>query len=467
MKNVKLITNKVLVIGDIILDKYISGTVSRVSPEAPIPVVKIKNGEYRLGGAANVANNLSSLECEVGIIGIVGDDKDGRIVRELFLKSNINSYDNFNSSYKTIVKNRIIGNNQQIVRLDYNDDQKPTNRLNVMIINEFINIVDSYDVVILSDYNKGVCNGKLCRTVINLCNQRNKIVIVDPKGTNWHKYKNATMITPNLKEISEVLQVEIKNDNTDIYNKCSKFSEQVMTKYLLITRANKGMTLVTDKLVGHIPSKSKDVYDVTGAGDTVIATIGAFINTMNIMDVINTANKAAGIVVSRLGTSTITQDDLNHDPIGAKIMDIDSLMEQVKKWKSNTEEIVFTNGCFDLLHRGHAHLIYKAFEFGKKLIVAINSDESIKKLKGDDRPINNEYDRAYIIASQTHVDAVIIFEESTPEELIKIIKPDVLVKGGDYTVDQVIGNEYVDQVEIIDYISGYSTTETVNKIEGV
>jgi D-beta-D-heptose 7-phosphate kinase/D-beta-D-heptose 1-phosphate adenosyltransferase len=460
-------TNKVLVIGDIILDKYIKGIVSRISPEAPIPVIKINSEEYSLGGAANVANNLSSLGCNVGIVGMIGLDPAGDKLKQLFKQNNIHGYFNFNKNYKTIIKNRIIGNNQQITRLDYNDDIKPEDISLFTIEQTITDVIDSYDVVVLSDYGKGVCTDNICRTVIHLCNQKNKIVIVDPKGINWEKYRKATMITPNLKEVSELIRTKIKNNNFDIEEKCKDLAEQVKVKYFLITRSEQGMTLNYKGGTIHIPSKAKDVFDVTGAGDTVVATIAAFINKENILDVINTANRAASIVVSRSGTSTVTQDEINNDPIKSKIMNIDSLICQVKSWKSKLEPIVFTNGCFDLFHRGHAHLIYKASEFGKKLIVAINSDYSIKQIKGNDRPINNEYDRAFVIASLEHVDAVIIFNEDTPNELLKLIRPNVLVKGGNYLIKNIVGREYVYRVEIVDYLPGYSTTKIVNKIEGV
>jgi D-beta-D-heptose 7-phosphate kinase/D-beta-D-heptose 1-phosphate adenosyltransferase len=459
-------TNKVLVIGDIILDKYIKGSVSRISPEAPIPVIKIDSEEYSLGGAANVANNLESLGCEVSIIGMIGLDIAGKKLKQLFLQRKIHCYFNYSKNYKSITKTRIIGNNQQITRLDYNDDIKPDSLSNYTMIETFKDVMDPYDVVVISDYNKGVCTNRMCRTVINLCNQKNKIVIVDPKGNDWDKYRKATMITPNLKETSELIGNKIKNTNLEIRAKCNNLHDQVRSKYLLITRSERGMSLISKDSINHIPSRAKEVFDVTGAGDTVVATIAAFINRDNALGVVIAANKAAGIVVSKVGTSTITQKELDRDPIADKIMFIDSLSNQIKIWKDKKETIVFTNGCFDLLHKGHIHSIQKASELGTRLIVAINSDNSVKKIKGINRPINNEYDRAYVIASHVNVDAVIIFNEITPENILKIIKPNILVKGGDYTIDEIVGREYADKVEIIDYLDGYSTTKIVEKIEG-
>ena len=458
-------TNKVLVIGDIILDKYIKGSVSRISPEAPIPVIKIKKEKYILGGASNVANNLASLGCDVTIIGSVGRDEAGEKISHLLRINNILSNIVHSHHYKTIIKTRVIGNNQQIVRLDYNDDTKPTSNSIMDMIKTFQSIIDSFDVVVLSDYNKGVCHPILCEKVIEVCNIKSIPVIVDPKGTDWDKYRKATIITPNLKEISELIRIDIKNNNLNIEKNLTGICNHLEVKYLVLTRGKKGISLSHNGGVMHIPSKIIDVYDVTGAGDTVVATIAAFINKKDIHDVIQLANKAAGVVVSKRGTSTITLDELNNDPISSKIMNIETLINQVKIWKKKEESIVFTNGCFDLIHRGHSYLINKSSDFGDHLIVAINSDNSVKKLKGDDRPFNNEDDRAFVIASIKNVDAVIIFNEDTPKELLEIIRPTTLVKGGDYILIEVVGREYVDNVEIVNYLYGNSTSEMIKRIE--
>jgi len=458
-------TNKVLVIGDIILDKYIKGSVSRISPEAPIPVIKIKKEKYILGGASNVANNLASLGCDVTIIGIIGRDELGEKINHLLRINNILSNIVHSHHYKTIIKTRVIGNNQQIVRLDYNDDTKPTSNSIMDMIKTFQSIIDSFDVVVLSDYNKGVCHPILCEKVIEVCNIKSIPVIVDPKGTDWDKYRKATIITPNLKEISELIRIDIKNNNLNIEKNLTGICNHLEVKYLVLTRGKKGISLSHNGGVMHIPSKIIDVYDVTGAGDTVVATIAAFINKKDIHDVIQLANKAAGVVVSKRGTSTITLDELNNDPISSKIMNIETLINQVKIWKKKEESIVFTNGCFDLIHRGHSYLINKSSDFGDHLIVAINSDNSVKKLKGDDRPFNNEDDRAFVIASIKNVDAVIIFNEDTPKELLEIIRPTTLVKGGDYILIEVVGREYVDNVEIVNYLYGNSTSEMIKRIE--
>jgi len=458
-------TNKVLVIGDIILDKYIKGTVFRISPEAPIPIIKIENKEYALGGASNVANNLASLECDVTIIGNIGKDKAAKKINHLLKINNIQSNIVYSHNYKTIVKTRVIGNNQQIVRLDYNDDNQPTEDSIIDMIKTFQSIIDLFDVVVLSDYNKGVCHPILCEKVIEICNKKDIPVIVDPKGSDWDKYKKSYMITPNLKEISKLIRINIKNNNSDIEKNLIGICKQLEVKYLLTTRGKKGISLSHNGGIIHIPSKKIDVFDVTGAGDTFIATIAAFLNKKNIYDVVQLANKAAGIVVSKVGTSTITLDEINNNPISNKIMTLETLIDQTKVWKKNKESIVFTNGCFDLIHKGHSYLINKSSEFGDHLIVAINSDNSVQKLKGNDRPFNNEYDRAFVIASISNVDAVIIFNEDTPEELLKIIRPTTLVKGGDYIKIEVVGREYADNVEIVDFLNGFSTSKIIRRIE--
>lgn len=467
--------NNVIVVGDIILDKYIDGYVTRVSPEAPIPIIKIKNERQALGGAANVANNLAVLGCKVSIIGITGNDEAGDRINSLLGNNQIETAIHRNNKYKTVIKSRVIGNRQQIVRLDYNDDEKPDENDISMMIEKFKDIVDGFEVVVISDYNKGVCTYELCTEIIKICSQKNKTVIVDPKGTQWEKYRGATIITPNLKELSRLINTKLKNSNIEIEDKCKGVCDKFGIQYLLLTRSENGMTLIDrNNNFEHIPSKAKEVFDVTGAGDTVVAVLSSFIKkTEDILLSINIANIAAGIVVSKLGTAVVTLDEIDEvlmnekgDQIKNKIMNINSLMQKIERWKYKNESIVFTNGCYDIFHKGHVHSIYSASEFGDHLIVAINSDASVKRIKGNNRPINNEYDRAYVMAAIGCVDAVIIFKEDTPEEILNMIRPNTLVKGGDYKIEEVVGKEFADRVKIISYINGYSTTGMVNKMSG-
>lgn len=467
--------NRVLVIGDIILDSYIKGLVSRISPEAPVPVMEVSNEFYTLGGAANVASNLASLNCTVGLIGVVGDDIASKKIIDRLEVSNISLRGlHFSNDINTIEKKRIVASNQQIIRLDYNDRNKPSESDIQTIIERFDEIIKDYDVVVISDYNKGVCVPKLCQHVIEKSLANDIKVIVDPKGSDWRKYRGATMLTPNMKEISLIVDSEIHNTDCEIERKCTALCDTLNIDYLLITRSEKGMSLVgRDMSVWHIPSKVKDVYDVSGAGDTVIATLAGFINDSHeLLKVVEISNLAAGISVSKFGTSVVTFDELNaqynlksHARLDAKIHTIESLKLKVLQWKNNSQSVVFTNGCFDVLHKGHIQTIYSSAEQGDILIVAINSDDSVRRLKGESRPINSEYDRAMVIAAIGCVDAVIIFNEDTPWEVLNEIRPNILVKGGDYTVEQVVGRELVDKVKIIDFVDGYSSSKIIDQMD--
>lgn len=466
--------NKVIVIGDIMLDQYVCGTVNRISPESPVPVVKMNEEYWQLGGAANVANNIAALGGTVTLLGIIGDDDAGSCLCTLLDQYNI-SYEELLKSvtYKTNKKVRVLGNNQQIVRMDYNDDQKPSAENLKTLFFRFSQIISDYDTVVISDYAKGICDDVFCQEVINLCQEKDKPVFVDPKGNNWNKYKGAALISPNLKEFSEFIGIQLHNTNKDIETKCRSLYGTLEIEYLMITRSEKGSTLIDKSNVHyHMPSKAREVYDVSGAGDTVIATLSLFWNKNgDIFDAIRLSNEAAGIVVGKRGTATVSEkelDDINAEQIAQisnKIVTIEKLMETIQTWKLKGESIVFTNGCYDIFHKGHAYSIYAAAKFGQHLIVAINSDSSVRRLKGEGRPINSEYDRAYVIAALGCVDRVIIFSDDTPDAILKDIKPDILVKGGDYKLEEVIGREYANRVELIRYIDGYSTTDLIQKIE--
>lgn len=465
--------NKILVIGDIILDQYYSGVVSRVSPEAPVPVIKLEEQSKVMGGAANVVNNVSSLGNETSLMGIVGQDDAGKYIESLLNEKRIDIVPlHISNTFNTLTKIRIIGNKQQIARLDCHDDERPSNKDIDQMIEKFNDIVEDFSVVIVSDYSKGVCTERLCKTVIDECKKLNITVIVDPKGNDWSKYCGATFITPNLKEISEYIAMAVNNTDEDIEEKCLTLPEKLGIENLLITRSEKGMTLINRNGIRHFPSKAKEVYDVSGAGDTVVAVLAAFIhNTTDIAEAINMANVGAGIVVGKRGTATVTLDEINNeieinknDRVINKIVNIETLMNKIETWKRNNETIIFTNGCYDIFHKGHVFSIYSAAEFGNHLIVAINSDASVKRLKGPERPINNQFDRAYVMASLGCVDAVIIFDEDTPEKILSMIQPDVLVKGGDYKFHEVIGRQFAKRVELINYIDGYSTTNLISKM---
>lgn len=465
--------NRVLVIGDIILDIVCEGLVERISPEAPVPVVKVKSEFYRAGGAANVANNIASLGAEAALIGAVGADSFGEEICKSMSGAGIESRYILKSRGRcTNTKTRVIGNCQQIVRMDCHDDERVNEEEHKLLIGNVKKILGHYDVIVLSDYGKGICSEALCREVIRLCSQAGKAVLVDPKGKDWEKYTGATMITPNLKEVVEWAGVKMKNDTDEIVARCGAVFDRLGTTYLLITRSECGMTLLENNGESiSLRADAKEVFDVSGAGDTVIAAVSAFWGRMPLKETLRIANTAAGIVVGKRGTAAVTQKEIERAlgngrawAVTNKIMSLEEAVKKSAEWKEEGKKVVFTNGCFDMFHKGHACLMYAAAEFGDRLIVGLNSDRSVHRLKGGSRPLNRQEDRACVIASMGCVDAVVIFDEDTPEQMLKRIRPDVLVKGGDYTLSKVAGREYAGEVRLVRYMEGYSTTALINKI---
>jgi D-beta-D-heptose 7-phosphate kinase/D-beta-D-heptose 1-phosphate adenosyltransferase len=466
-------TQKVLVIGDLMLDVYYKGNVNRVSPEAPVPVVNITSVNKNLGGAANVANNLSGLGCQVEIIGVLGNDDNGNDVLELLNRYNINHNLVKNKSLQTTTKARVVGGQQQIVRLDYEEcasfDEETTHQLKEMI--EKSVTINTPNSVIISDYAKGVCTMEICEFIIENCSKKNIPVIVDPKGLNWNKYNGAFMITPNLNELSEVLGEKIENNDLSVSNAAHHVKAKLSIKNLVVTRSERGLTLIGERENLHDRARTKEVFDVSGAGDTVVATLAAFLSIGELKDVVKVANIAAGIVVGKPGTVAINKADLIEEikfgfknKSHMKIKTLDNMIHVIQEWRNKGEEIVFTNGCFDILHLGHVSYLEKARQLGHRLIIGLNSDNSVKRLKGIMRPINNQYDRARLLAVLEFVDGIVIFDEDTPLKLIKNITPDVLVKGGDYKINEIVGREFSKKVEIISFIEGYSTSNIIDKI---
>jgi D-beta-D-heptose 7-phosphate kinase/D-beta-D-heptose 1-phosphate adenosyltransferase len=328
--------------------------------------------------------------------------------------------------------------------------------------------VKDADTIIISDYGKGVISPKVSQLVISTANQMGKATIVDPKGSDWSKYQNATIVTPNVKELAEVANRRVNNSDYEIISAGQEVRARYGLKYLVVTRSEKGVTILSEEGVTHIATKAKEVYDVSGAGDTVVATMACALAVgASIQNAVDIANAAAGVVVSKVGTVPITMDDLLHY-LHAKREDsaipLDRLVMLIDGYKKRGKRIVFTNGCFDILHRGHVDYLRKAKSLGDILVLGLNSDSSVKRLKGESRPINNEEDRAFVLAALDSVDYVVIFDEDTPKELLSHIKPDLLVKGGDYTPETVIGKEYAKEVAIIDFVDGYSTTRTIERM---
>ena len=467
----KLKQVNILVAGDFMLDKYCYGTIDRLSPEAPVPVLNVQEEKSVPGGAANVVNNLCKLGCQVRPFGLVGGDEAGTLLIGMLDSVGADIKHLYRAkSYMTIIKTRIVGNsNYQIARLDYNESIPfpDTNQL----MDKLEEALNGCNIAILSDYDKGFSSENVTKKFINSCRKLNVPIVVDPKSVNWNKYRGADWITPNFSEFVAIIGKNIHNADDDISANMAKISETYEINNILVTRSEQGMTLYDGKNITHVRAKAKDVFDVSGAGDTAVAVLGALLGARcEKQDAVETANLAAGIVVTKGGTAAVTLGELaaetriNHlDRILAKIMDWDTLFIQVALWKSDNKTIAVANGCFDIFHKGHASLIQAASQCADRLIIAINDDQTVRKLKGNGRPINSELDRAYVLAALESVDAVVIFTQDTPEELLSHILPDVLVKGSEYTIEQVPGRLYAKHVELVDYINGYSTTAIAAK----
>lgn len=469
MKLIDFSSAKILIIGDIMLDRYYFGNVSRISPEAPVPVVAVEKDIYTLGGAGNVANNISNLNAYCKILSTASEDISGRNLKNLL--KNINcDYFFVDNGVPTTTKLRVIGEKQQIVRVDFEEVRQLSPKATDIYKENILKEIEQYNSVVISDYGKGVCTEEMCNFIITQSKKYNIPVIIDPKGSDWTKYYGATIVTPNVKELSEVAGISIKNNDYDIISVGREIREKYNIKYLVVTRSEKGITIISNNEYKHIPTTAMEVFDVSGAGDTVVATMASALGAgYNLEETVELANSAAGVVVGKVGTAPILIDELRfamNCTTHSKIIPYDKINLVIEKERLKGKKIIFTNGCFDIIHRGHVDYLIKAKALGDTLILGLNSDSSVKRLKGETRPINNEYDRAFILSALEAIDYITIFTDDTPLELIKIIKPDVLVKGGDYKANEVVGREHAKSVEIIKFIDGYSTTNTINKMKG-
>lgn len=463
---------KCLVVGDIILDKYISGKIDRISPEAPIPVIHITNERYVLGGAANVAGNICGYHIKTLLCGRIGKDSGADKVSELLSKKEIEFMGIISESNCTTVKTRVTGMNQQIVRIDEEDCSEISYEEEEQILHNIKQIIDEVNVIVLSDYNKGICTKRICENLIELCVSMNKPIIVDPKTAEWTKYKGATLITPNFKEFKEFIGRSIKNTEEEIAKISFAIMDEYKFKNLLVTRSQLGMTLVAEgKEVYTYDAVAQEVFDVSGAGDTVIATIAAFLAVQYFLfDAVRVSNHAAGFAVSKMGTYTVSLEEvmnfISNDflELSEKIVSSEKLPNLLNKWREENKKIIFTNGCFDILHVGHITYLNQARRLGDKLIVGLNSDSSVKRNKGESRPINNQNDRAVLLAALQCVDIVVLFDTDTPYELIKMVEPNILVKGGDYKVEEVVGREFAKELKLLNFVEGYSTTNMIKAI---
>ena len=461
--------SKILVIGDIILDKYLWGTCDRISPEAPVQVIDINKESIVLGGAGNVANNLIALGCHVELISVIGDCGVSEELISLMENIGINSNNLIKEkNRKSSLKTRIISSHQQVVRYDIESSNSISSQSESSVIKTLKKIIESVDLVILSDYMKGFFTNYLTKKIIEISNSYQKKVLVDPKGVDFEKYKNSYLLTPNKSEASMALNIEIKDDKT-LYTALNKMKADLNLGISIITLSEKGIATLGENFKIH-PTAAREVFDVTGAGDTVIAALGySLANNLELNEAMEFANIAAGVVVGKIGAATATFDEIMNHHLKTseslhenKIKSLDQICNTLSN--RNEKKVVFTNGCFDILHAGHITYLEKSKQLGEILIVAVNSNDSVKKLKGAKRPINDIKDRLTLIAALESVDFVVEFDEETPYNVIKQISPDILVKGGDYKNKEVSGQDLVEQVVLIDFIENKSSTGIIKKI---
>ncbi|MCW8922102.1 MAG: bifunctional D-glycero-beta-D-manno-heptose-7-phosphate kinase/D-glycero-beta-D-manno-heptose 1-phosphate adenylyltransferase HldE [Gammaproteobacteria bacterium] len=460
---------KVLVVGDLMLDRYWHGPTSRISPEAPVPVVHVNEIEERPGGAGNVALNIAILGAKSTVLGLTGNDDAARALEKILQASGVNTRFIKLEDNPTITKLRVMSRHQQLIRLDFEDGFIGQD-LSVMEA-EFIRLLDEHDVVVCSDYGKGSLRN--IQTLIALCREKNIPVLIDPKGNDFGKYAGASLITPNLSEFEEV--AGHCTDEDDLVAKAEKICDENQLAALLVTRSEHGMSLIeSNRTVTHLPTRARDVYDVTGAGDTVISTLAAALAVgQDLPQSTALANFAAGLVVAKSGTASVTVEELQlanreYFKVERGVLDEASLFKAMDACREHGETIVMTNGCFDILHAGHVTYLQQARELGDRLVVAVNIDETVSRLKGPDRPVNNVEYRMKMLAALECVDWVVPFSEDEPTRLICESNPDILVKGGDNDPDVIPGGDCVraagGQVKVLSYVDGVSTTEIIGSI---
>jgi len=453
---------RILVIGDIMLDQYVSGKVTRISPEAPVPVVKVDKEWSTLGGAGNVAANAAALGGRPILFGLIGNDEAGRIVLEACKKAGIETAI-VRGNQPTIVKTRVVSG-QQIVRFDREAPILWSTEQFNRFTSELENQVVSCEVILLSDYAKGTLSDEVLKLIFDMASKHGKRVLVDPKRADWTAYSGAFLITPNLVELEMTEAGKgIQNEDNQVVAVCNSLRSEYGIENIVATRSSYGMTVVSENRILNIPTRALEVYDVSGAGDTVLAAFGVSVaEGKTVAESAFVANAAAGIVVSKLGTAVVHRSELESFlKGGSKLISregIDSF-----KARNETRKIVFTNGCFDVLHQGHRKLLQEARELGDLLVVGLNSDDSIGRLKGKARPVNSVSQRIEALAALPSVDAVIVFEEDTPLELLDKLRPNVLVKGGDYRLEEIVGRELVDEVVVISLVDGISTTNLLKQ----
>ncbi|MGD8276315.1 MAG: D-glycero-beta-D-manno-heptose-7-phosphate kinase [Thiohalocapsa sp.] len=470
---------RVLVVGDLMLDRYVTGEVGRISPEAPVPVVRLSGERVVAGGAANVARNLLGLGLSVSLAGVRGEDADGAVLLGLLQAAGMDHAAVLaDPDRPTTSKTRIVGNAQQMLRIDAEHTGALPPRLADALAQAVAAALDHAEVLLLSDYAKGVLAGGLGVRLIELAAQRGVPVLVDPKGRDFACYRGATLLTPNRAELALAVGADAA-DLDGLLQQAQRLRAELGLARLVVTLGELGMALVDAHDIVRVPAVAREVFDVSGAGDTVIAGIAAGLAAgLDPVDCAHLANLAAGVVVGHRGTAAITQHELAAAIAGeaaleqaAKIRDLASMQAQVEQWRAAGERVVFTNGCFDLLHVGHVTYLERARRHGERLVVGLNTDRSVRALKGEGRPLIGEQDRARVLAALAAVDGVVLFDADTPIQLIRVLRPDVLAKGADYREDEVVGAAEVKawggQVVLVPLVADRSTSAIVERMRPI
>ena len=461
-----------LVVGDLMIDQYFWGKSERISPEAPVQVINVSNESMVLGGAGNVINNLKVLGSNVDVLSVIGNDENAIKLKDLLISINVDTkYLITEDKRITSKKSRVIASQQQVVRYDCESTDEISKPSQKLVLETFKKIINNYDIVLISDYGKGILSTKLTQSIINVASQNNKKVLIDPKGLDYSKYKGAYLLTPNIKEASDATDINIIDDET-LLQAITQLKSICELEISLVTLSEKGIAIYDSNLRIH-PTSSKEVYDVTGAGDTVLATLGySLACKLDIHQAVKFANLAAGVVVGKIGSATASlneiieyESSLNQSSSDFHIKSLTEITELCEEFRLKGKKVVFTNGCFDIIHAGHVRYLETAKKYGDILILGLNSDRSVSALKGKNRPINCQTDRAYILAAIEVVDYVVIFDEDDPYNLIKAIKPNILVKGDDYKGKKVVGQDLVDKLILVDFVKGKSSTKTIQKIK--
>ena len=469
----------ILCVGDLMLDDFVYGEVARISPEAPAPVIAVKRSEMVIGGAGNVARNIASLGATCLFVGLVGEDEAGRTLKAaLAAEPRLEAQLTVDGSRPTTRKVRFVSEHYatHLLRADWEQARPADTKTEKALCDQVLALIPRADAVVLSDYAKGVLTPGLIAAVIAAARKAGKPVIVDPKGNDYSIYRGATLVTPNRKELSEAVRRDAQDDKT-VADAAEELRLSLDCEALLVTRSDEGMTLVVrDTAPVHVPSYAVKIADVSGAGDTVVAVLSAMLAVgADYESAMRAANAAAAVVVGKRGTATLSSAELRHRLLPAAtlapeekiLFDWSELDTRLGAWRKQGLRIGFTNGCFDILHPGHVRLLAQARAACDRLVLGLNSDASVSRLKGPERPVQNVQARAEVLAALEAIDLVVVFEEDTPRDLIARVQPSVLIKGADYSREQVVGHDIVEayggEILLVDIVPGHSTTRIVQR----